>query len=305
MPLFSKDITVGLEMNSQVLRAVRIEHRQDRPRLLALESQGFCTASLHSPDVPEPVLKILKTGRKAGRVVVNVPGSVVRMKKLQIEAAEMDHLQDWVLWEARQYLPGPLEDYFVDFEKLKPGNQSGLWDILLVIARRDSIRERAQLFHKVNIKPTIMDVDSLALQNAFEENYPGFLDSLVALINVELDLTTLVATQGGVPEAMVTMKTPPQNQELCAAIHSGLSQLLQRIGRHQSTPPQFERILLSGGGPQLQEVANELSSRGEVEIEWADPFRELAILPSLREKLDQNFRASEFMLATGLALRKT
>jgi type IV pilus assembly protein PilM len=271
---------------------------------LALESQSLSIASGQSPDVPEPVQKMLKFGARAGRVVVNVPGSVVRMKRLQIESTEMDHLQDWVLWEAKQYLPGPLDDYFIDFERLKPGDGSDLWDILLIIARRDTLRERARLFHQVNIKPTIMDVDSLALQNAFEENYPGFCDSLVALINVEQDLTTLVATQRGVPEAMVTMETFPSDDKPSANILGGLSQLLQRIERHQSRPAKLEHILLSGGGPQLPEVANEISSRGEVEMEWADPFRELAIVPSLREKLEQNFRASEFMLATGLALRR-
>jgi Tfp pilus assembly PilM family ATPase len=305
MPLFGKNITVGLEVAGQVLRAVQIEHRQDRPRLLALETQDLPTSSPGVLTAEGPVWKVVKFGRRGGHVVVNVPGSGAFIRKIRVEASEMSCLRDWVMWEAKQYLPTPLEEYFIDFQKLRPGEESGLWEILLVAARRDAVSKRARLFQTVNLKPAIMDVDPLALQNAFEANYPGAVDFPVALVNLERDLVTIVATWGGVPEGVSNMAAAPEPEKLCEQIHNCVDDLLQRIGRDGGKWERFDKILLSGGGPHLKDVANFLSSDGKQKVELADPFRELTILPALRDKLDQSYLASEFMLATGLALRKT
>jgi Tfp pilus assembly PilM family ATPase len=238
--------------------------------------------------------------------VVNVPGSATLVRKIQVETTEMNYLHDWVMWEAQQYLPAPLEEYVVDYQKLRLHEESGLWEILVVLARREAIRERTRLFKAVNLKPAIMDVDPMALQNSFEVNYPSVVDFPVAVVNLEGDLTTILATRGGVPEGVSTMVTPAESEELCRKINTTLADLLDRMipegGDRKET--RFGKVLFSGGGPHLPDVVNFLSSAGQLEVELADPFRELAILPALREKLDQSYRASEFMLATGLALRK-
>lgn len=304
MPLFRKNTTVGLEMSGQVLRAVRIQHRQGRPRLLALEKQDLPTSSPDALTTDGPLWKMVKSGRSAGRVVVNVPGSAAIIRKIQVEVSEMGHLQDWAMWEARQYLPAPLEEYFIDFQKLRFHEESGFWDVLLVIARREVIWERTRLLKTINLKPAIMDADPLALQNAFEVNYPSAMEFPIALVNLERDLTTVVATRGGVPEGVSTMVTVSQGERLGQKIRSCLADLLRRMAKDNEAKERFGKVLLSGGASHLQDVANFLSTDGHLGIELADPFRELAILPVLREKLDQSYRASEFMLATGLALRR-
>jgi Tfp pilus assembly PilM family ATPase len=217
----------------------------------------------------------------------------------------MNYLNDWVTWEAQQYLPAPLEEYFLDFQKLKIHEESGLWQILVVLGHREAVQERAHLVESFHLRPAIMDVDPLALQNAFEINYPSAVDFPVALVNVEQDQTTVLATRDRVPEGIATLATPHEREELCKEIQSTLDDLLQRMIRGKTAEERFSKVLFSGGGPYLQDVVDALSSESKLEVELADPFRELTILPALREKLDRSYRASEFMLATGLALRRT
>ncbi|KPL18782.1 MAG: hypothetical protein AMJ92_06495 [candidate division Zixibacteria bacterium SM23_81] len=304
MSLFGRNISVGLEMGSHVLRAVQIQHRQGRPRLLALETQQYVASSTGAFSTEGPVWQVVKLGRKTGRLVVNVPGSVALVRIVKVEASEMSNLRDWVMWEAQQYLAAPLEEYFIDFQKLRSHEESGLWEVLVVTARRGAVRERARLFKKVNLKPAIMDADALALHNAFEVNYPSHADSLVALVNLERDVTTVLAIKGGGLQDVSTVKTPAESEKLCQRIHTCLDNILQHVAPGQVQGERFVKVLLSGGGPHVQEVVNALSSKGHMEVELADPFRELSILPTLREKLDRSCRALEFMLATGLALRK-
>ena len=304
MPLFGKDITVGLEISGRVWRGVQIEHDQVRPRLLALETEELPSKFPDALNTDGPIWKMARSCRKSGRLVVNVPGSVAMIRKVKVEASEMGHLRDWVEWEAQQYLSGPLEEYFLDYQRLRSHDESGLWEVMLVIARREAIRERTRLFEKVHLRPAIMDVDPLALQNAFEVNYPGAIDHPVALVNLEGDLVTLVATRQGVPESATSLSLDPDTAKLSQQIQAGLADLLKQIAPANEENAQFVKVLLSGGGPHLQDVANFLASQDELDVELADPFRELAILPTLREKLDQTYHVPEFMLATGLALRK-
>jgi Tfp pilus assembly PilM family ATPase len=303
MPGFGKNITVGLELSGSVLRAVQVQHRQGRPRLLAIGAQELSDSSLNALTDQSPVWKVVRSGRRPGRLVVNVPGSAVVVRKIQVEDSEMNHLRDWVMWEIQQYLPGPSEEYFIDFQKLRTHQESGLWQVLVVLARRETVRERAHLFRSIDLRPAIIDVDPLALQNAFELNYPSAVDFPVALINLERDFTTLVATRGRVPEGISTISTPLESEELCQEIHASLGTLLQRVTADEEEERRFSKILISGGGPHLEAVVSFLSSHDGSEVELADPFRELTILPALMEQLDQSYRASEFMLATGLALR--
>jgi type IV pilus assembly protein PilM len=246
---------------------------------------------------------VIKYGRKAGRLVVNIPGSIVHIKKIQVETSELEYTRDWVRWEAQQYLPDSPDKYLIDHQKLKPVNED-LWDVLLVMARTESVRNRMQLYRSAGLEPAVVDVDPLALQNAFEVNYPGILDLPVILINVEEDFGTLVTTYGGVPNRVHTLPTGDRIDPFFEQLQKELDHLRSRSGRDDEGPSQAGKALLSGGGSQIDRIVHFLSSQSGIEVEFAEPFREIAVLPSLREKLDRSYRTSEFLLATGLALRK-
>jgi Tfp pilus assembly PilM family ATPase len=300
---FGKNITVGLELSGQVLRAACIEHSQDRPKLLALEQQHLPAGTPEALASLGAIGKMIKYGNKARRIVVNIPGCAVHLRKIQVETSETDHLADWVQWEAQQYLPGSPEEYLVEYQKLD-AHQTGLLDVLLVAARAEDVRHRARFFHAARLHPAIMDADPLALQNAFETNYPGLHNLPVLLANVEEDIISVVATRAGIPEGVISMETPSEQAQRSDELRRIIDQLKDRIQNVEDSGPSGIKMLLSGGSPQLRELANLFSAQEEIEVEFADPFRELAILPDLRNQLEHRFHASEFMLATGLALRQ-
>jgi|GEM_PF-1803359 len=298
-----KNITVGLELSGQVLRTVCIEHSQDRPRLLALEQQHLPIKPPEDLNIRGVAGKMVKHGNKTRRIVVNIPGTSVHLRKIQVEASEANHLDDWVKWEAQQYLPGSPESYLVEYQRLN-SHRTDLLEILLVAARAEDVRRRARFFHAARLRPAIMDADPLALQNAFETNYPGWHDLPVLLVNVEETAITMVGTRSGLPEGALSLETPSQQVPQTDDVDRIIEQLKSRIRSEEGTQPSAFRMLLSGGSPHLGEMANLFSAREEMEVEFADPFRELAVLPDLRSQLEDRYRASEFMLSTGLALRE-
>lgn len=298
-----KKITVGLELSGQVIRAVCIDHSQDRPRLLALDQRDLPETVPDALAIPGTVGKLIRYGNKTRRIVVNIPGTSVHLRKIQIEASEVDHLDDWVRWEAQQYLPGPPEDYLIEYQKLN-SRPTDLQDILVVAARAEDVRQRARLFHAARLQPAIMDADPLALQNAFETNYPGWHDLPVLLVNVEETVITAVVTRSGLPEGALSMEIPSAQSLRTDEIDRIIDHFTARVRKEESSRPLAFKMLLSGGSSHLGEMANLLSAREGLEVEFADPFRELAVLPDLRSRLEERYRAPEFMLSTGLALRE-
>jgi len=298
-----KNITVGLELSGQVLRTVCIEHSQDRPKLLALEQRHLPAGDPDAVNTSGGVGKLVKYGSKNSRIVVNIPGTSVHLRKIQVESSEADHLEDWVQWEARQYLSGSPEDYLVEYQKLS-SRQTDFQDVLVVAARAEDVRRRARFFHDARLQPAIMDADPLALQNAYETNYPGWRDLPVLLVNVEETAITMVASRSGLPEGALSLETPSRQAPRMDDIEEILEQLKDRVQDKEGSQSSTIKMLLSGGSPHLGEMANLFSAHEELEVEFADPFRELAVLPDLRSQLEQRYHASEFMLSTGLALRE-
>ena len=299
----SKNITVGLELNGQALRAVCIEHSHDRPKLLALAQQQFPQNTPAALNIRGDVGRMIKHGNKTRRIVVNIPGTSVHLRKIQVEISETNHLDDWVRWEAQQYLPGFPENYLVEYQKLS-SQRTDFQDVLLVAARAEDVRQRARIFHAAGLRPAIMDADPLALQNAFETNYPGWRDLPVLLVNIEEAAMTAVATRSGLPEGAISLEISSRQIQQVDDIGKIIEQLKDRIWSEGGPQPSAIKMLLSGGSPHLGELANLFSAREEMEVEFADPFRELAVLPDLRSRLEHRYHASEFMLSTGLALRE-
>jgi Tfp pilus assembly PilM family ATPase len=298
-----KNITVGLEFSGQVLRAVCIEHSQDRPKLVALEQQRYPKNIPEALHIRGDAGRMIRNGNKTRRIVVNIPGISVHLRKIQIETSEANHLDDWVRWEAQQCFPGFPEDYLVEYQKLS-SQQADLQDVLLVAARAEDVRQRARIFHSAGLQPAVMDADPLALQNAFETNYPGWHDDPVLLVNIEETTVTAVATRSGLPEGALSLEMSSRQTPRMDDVHRIVEQLKSRIRGEEESRSSAVKMLLSGGSPSLGEMANRFSAEEEMEVEFADPFRELAVLPELRNQLEHRYHASEFMLSTGLALRE-
>jgi Tfp pilus assembly PilM family ATPase len=300
---FGKNVTIGLELNGQMGRVVCLEHSQERPRLLALDRQDVADRPPDALFSGSMIGRLIKHGNKTGRVVVNIPGSAVHLKRIQVEASEKDRLDEWVQWEAQQYLPGSPEQYCIEYQKLS-SHRTDLLHVLLVAARVEDVHRRARIFHAARVHPAIMDADPLALQNSFEQNYPGFHHLPVLLTNVEEAMITLVATRSGIPEGIISVEIPPEKDWRADDVPEVVDQLKGKIQQTEDSPSTRVKMLLSGGGSRLGEVAHLFSAQEDMDIEFADPFRELAVLPDLRGRLERQYRPSEFMLVTGLALRQ-
>jgi type IV pilus assembly protein PilM len=109
-----------------------------------------------------------------------------------------------IFWEAEQHVPFDIDDVCLAFQILNEDIGANQMEVLLVAAKKDMVNTHASLIKDAGLIPTIIDVDSFAVQNCFEVNR-GILDDeedkkVVGLVNLGSDVTNINIIQHNSPQ---------------------------------------------------------------------------------------------------------
>jgi type IV pilus assembly protein PilM len=114
-------------------------------------------------------------------------------------AMKSDELSQALPFEAQRYLPFSLQDVVIDGVVLGPAEAGKFW-VLIVACKRELLERRINWIKQADLEPAIIDIDALALANAFLEQSNGQkLSGTHALINVGAQWTNLVVLKGDAP----------------------------------------------------------------------------------------------------------
>ena len=135
---------------------------------------------------------------KTKDVVTSVSGHSVIIKKINLPMMTRSELEESIQWEAEQYIPFDINDVNIDVQILDPaGDASGQMEVLLVAAKKDMINDYTAIVQEAGLTPVVMDVDSFAIENAFELNYDVGPDDTVVLVNIGASLININILRGG------------------------------------------------------------------------------------------------------------
>jgi type IV pilus assembly protein PilM len=149
-----------------------------------------------------------------------VSGRAVIVKKVIMDKMTPEDAQEAIFWEAEQHVPFDIDDVCLDFQILNDDIGANQMEVLLVAAKKDMVNVHASLIRDAGLNPTIIDVDSFAVQNCFEssrnsvvssmddmdddEDFDAPMDSghktVIGLINIGSDVTNINIIQGDSPQ---------------------------------------------------------------------------------------------------------
>ncbi|MDY0276031.1 MAG: type IV pilus assembly protein PilM [Desulfomicrobium sp.] len=121
---------------------------------------------------------------KDKKVVSSLAGHAVIVKRVSFEADSNQALKDIVLKEARQYIPFDMNDVYLDYQVLESEQKNNKYDVLLVASKKKVVQNLGDIIMQSGLSLSIVDVDSFALCNSFEFNYPEIEDSPVYLLDI-------------------------------------------------------------------------------------------------------------------------
>ncbi|MGY6519918.1 MAG: pilus assembly protein PilM [Lysobacteraceae bacterium] len=199
----SKPPLIGVDISSTAVKLLqlgqsggryRVEHYAVEP----LPPNAVVEKNIVEVEAVGDAIKraLARSGSKVKHAAAAVAGSAVITKVIPVQGnLSEDELEDQVEFEARQYIPYPIEEVSLDFEVLGPvpGNPE-LVNVLLAASRTENVEIRQSALDLAGLTPRVVDVEAFAMENAYQliaDQLAVQKDALVALVDVGATMTNL------------------------------------------------------------------------------------------------------------------
>ncbi|MFH0918178.1 MAG: type IV pilus assembly protein PilM [Candidatus Omnitrophota bacterium] len=165
LPGTKERFSCGLDIGTQSIKCVKLKITASTVELVAFDLQ-------ESQLDPLEILKKIKHTQAADLVNISFCGAstviryvnFLRMNKLELKGA--------LKFEAQKHIPFSVEEVNLDAEILKDDLPENKMLVLIAAIKKELISQRIKILENAGLRPNIIDIDSLALVNAFNFNYP-------------------------------------------------------------------------------------------------------------------------------------
>lgn len=274
------------------------------------------------------------------RAAVAVSGSAVITKTIELNEALSDNeMENQITLEADQYIPYPLEEVAIDFERQRPSRKNeGMVEVLLAACKKENVDNRVDVLESGGFEAQFVDIEAYAMERAYRllcDQMDLDREGVVAILDIGATITTIYILRDGesiytreqifggarlsqavqshyglspaeAEKAIVNNELPDSYQsEVLAPFQEDLAEQLSRSLQFFFSSSQYndvDLIVLAGGvagTPGLSEMLTETLATRTV---VANPFARMTIGSKVNKGQLKNDAAS-LMLACGLALR--
>ncbi|MFT7617991.1 MAG: type IV pilus assembly protein PilM [Planctomycetota bacterium] len=332
---------VGLDVGSSSVKAVELSRVGK-----GIEVTGFGQVELSSDSREEQISAISTLIKQGGfnpkRIVSSVSGKMVIIRYLSMVPMSEEELRNAIIFEAEKYIPFGLDEGTLDCQKLEGSSQSsGNDDVILVAVKKSVIEDHVEILQKAGCTPEIIDVDAIALGNAYElmrscgeESDEEASDDVMAFVDIGATKTCLNIVQNG--SSMFTREIYFGGKDFTTAIASSMgieeadAEAIKRSGQDENDGIRdvvfptiddlgneiqlsfdfFEnqhgrspdKIQLSGGGSRLSCLRDSFERMFERPTVVFNPFEGLPISDDIDQDLLSRGGPS-MVIAMGLASR--
>ena len=329
----SKDkISVGLNIGVSSIKMVKLLFAKDTVQLT-----GFCVEE-NQVDL-EAVLKKIIQSQTIKKVNISVSGQQAITRYIEFPRMTHEELKQSLKFEAQKHIPFPIAEVNLDAYILRSDLQDNKMKIILAAVKKESLSQRLKLLSGLDLEVGVVDVDSLALMNAFEFNYAqeeNIKNKTLALLNIGSATSNLNIMDSGYPalsrdiniggnnftqkaadalgvdfkaaDAMKSAQDKDQADKFGRAIEPVLAKLAQEVRTsfdyyESRSVTSVEKIFLSGGGSLFSGVKESLTNLLTIEVVSWDPFKKITAIDSI-ESTKLQALSSQLAVAVGLALRQ-
>ena len=322
--LFRKDKTLlGLNIGSGYIKMVELKdsgsvHTLSNFGIAALPPDAIVDgAVMDTGAVVSTIINLANNLKiKQKKVCTSISGHSVIIKKITLPLVDENTIEATIHQEATQHIPYDISDVNLDFQILGPNQDNPEnMDVVLVAVKKDTINDYLALIGEAGFTPVVVDVDTFALENAYEYNYEDNETKIVALVDIGANLTCINILDNGVTcfsrnitsgSRMITEQLQkqfslnydqaellkmgcPENSDLDmtmvlstikGATFSLINEIIKTIDFfHTSavTEERIEKIVLSGGGAKIPDILDDIKDKSGIETELVNPFRNIMI----------------------------
>jgi type IV pilus assembly protein PilM len=321
----------GLDIGTQAIKCVKLKASANLVELVDFDLQ-------ECPLDPTEVLKKIKHTQGADLVNISFCGASTVIRYVNFLRMNKTELKGALKFEAQKHIPFSVEEVNLDAEILKDDLPENKMLVLVAAIKKELILQRIKVLENAGLRPNIIDIDSLALVNAFNFNYPETdlsANKTICLLNIGSTITNVNILDnrlvrlsrdihsGGSNftkklmdifevefKAAEEFKINPTEDKM-DKIKSGVENVLTNLASEIRTSFDYYesqntsdvvKIFVSGGGSKISGLKETLGTCLGLPVESWDPFKQINI-PDTIDKQRLNKFNGQFNVAVGLALR--
>lgn len=351
----SPKLTLGLDIGSTSVKLVQLKEVVQRG-VVGYQLQSFGIKPLpqdaiidgtvmNSDCITQAIRELVEEHRiKNKNVTLSIPGHSVIIKTIRMPSMDQEQLDEAIKSEAGQYINIDINDTYIDAVPLPTDDdQTGEMDVLLVASRKNIVDDFVTAAAEAGLMASIVDVDTLAVQNCFEANYEVSSGETVALLNIGASITNIDIVTNGNPvftrnitsggnlftqeiqkqlnvshEQAEALKSGGADtdsdaivpQEVEAVLETTAAQIAGEIQQtidfytSNAADGHIGRLLVSGGSAKVPALFKAIEQNSGISVEYLNPFRCIEIDS---RKFDPAYimgLAPVAAVAVGLGLRK-
>lgn len=323
--------SAGLDIGSQFIKVVKLRLAKDATELcgFSIEPAQFNLAE---------ALKNIKQALGIEAVNISLGGPSTLLRDVSFPRMNQAELKQALKFEAEKHIPFSLAEVNLDSHILKEDLPASKMLVLLAAAKKDLVNQRLSLLEEAGLKAGVIDLDSLALINAFNCAYSSgepLEQKTVALLNIGAGITNLNILEEGVLRlsrdihlggknftqkiadtlnldfrAAEELKINPEAEsadKIRAAVESALANLINEIRvsfdyYESQGASSVAKIFLSGGSSRLAGLDKMLANLLGIEAEYWDPLRQITLSAKI-DPAQVKASCAQLAVAVGLALR--
>jgi len=326
--------TLGVDLGSQFVKVVKLKTNKAG---FQLESFALEDALLD----PLELLRKIRQNYGVDNINISFSGSSTVLRYVNFLRMNTDELRQAMKFEAQKHIPFTLAEVNLDAAILKDDLPDNKMLVLLAAIKKDAVLQRIKSVEGSGLKVNLIDIDSIALINAFNFNHAKLEPQetkTIGLLNIGASLTNINIVDNRIPrlsrdihiggknfteklmdifsldfKAAEALKMNPaldkdKQNKIRASVESVLSNLAAEIRTsfdyyESQNTSSVSRIYLSGGGAKFTGLKEMLAGLLGIEIEYWDPFK-LIGKPEKPDAKGAPAQSSEYGVAVGLALHK-
>lgn len=305
---FSKEkISVGLDIGTSSIKIVKLKLNNDTAELCDFKQIPVSFGL-------DAALKELAQTEDIKDVNISVSGHSTIIRYVNFPKMNPEELTQALKFEAQKLIPFAINEINLDNYILKPDLPDNKMLLLLAAVKIEFINQRLKLLETAGIRANIVDIDSLALVNAFNFNHSKENDELknktVAVLNIGASISNLNLLENFLPCLSRDIKTAgnhftkkiidalsvdlPTAEDLkinpdkdkSSKIPGVFEQVITNLATEVRTsfdyyesqcPSTVSKIYISGGGSLLKGLKESLSSMLDIEVAYWDSFSNIDI----------------------------
>jgi len=340
---------LGIDIGSYAAKVVMLSGiKGSRATLMGLGMAQLPTALILNWEIePAPAKTAISQAMKnlvarlklSGKYVsTSVSGDSIVVKKITMPVMTPAELKTAIIGEAEQYIPFAINEVNLSYHILETSSLDQQMTVLLVAARKQVVQNYMEAMALAKLKPAVIDVDGLALCNAYEFTHPDNKDNAV-LVDIGANMLNIIVLNHGVP---IVIKDEPGGgqyltdelgerfdlpQDEAEAVKFGAepaanpgeaAELVDRAAanwiaavervmdaaRAENAAYKADKIMLSGGSSLIKGLAEEFGKYFGLDVEHFNPLQNTTYNAKKYDPEYIKYIGPQMAVSFGLALRK-